>query len=1327
MREINWAMRRGLIGPVALAAVLVLSVVVGAIGGLGASTIAHPAPAVPAAKALPDLTTGPLVNLAGSSSHLSYFAPTSFGTFTVIPAPTKFTGSAPVSVVVTLTPTADLKAFVDELSNPTSSQYRHYLTAPQLGHQFGAGAGTYASVVSYFQAFGLTVAPSSTMLSLTVSGTVAQAAAAFHTQMGSFQQVYHSNGMWQAEFGPSSGTAGATITGPVFYANTAPVQLPTKLAAVVGGVAGLDGMRATPNLVMPLGMHPPSGPSPANNSTGFGCGGLPFACTPQINAGQSIGQANYLWTNCTAVGFGGACTNYQFLFPSTLHALTGAGNLWSGLNTIDSQPDMGQGITIAVIEVGCAIPSDLSDWSNATFGNSNQLLDRLTQIAVNQPSAIVPNTNLDNCILNGELFGWTSETELDIEYAAAMAPNAHIDVIGLGSADFSAFDDAFAQVAQYLSTGSTCSLSGSENIIVQGSTGGACSVTITSNSYGSGEPYEYFFGSPMYITSADTLLEALNAIGVTNFFASGDGGGTDPTGVATFANADSPGATGVGGGQLTAEGHGAQFPVTSNSFTYCNGFLVNATTCLGPNGTAYWVPASGVSSFTYWSYGGGIGGTFQGATGGGFGQSYIEPQPWWQNALDTYSSGSAVMPEISGSAAFNMTIYTFGGWSFFFGGTSFATPIQAGEWALIEEQANVAFGSPMMGDVNPLLYAAHNAFQAGAGGITVNPYVPMLNIGTGFDSAPVNSFTWYYWNLSITEPTAGTQPFWFPTVFNPAGSGWNYLQGLGMPDATILDNALFGQTGVAGHSLANPSFQVLELSGGHLVPFTTLASGVTYTLEVVNSDGHPGAYNVRAYSGGSDGGAYGGGTTSSFQTGDNGRFAYKPIFGSPPGGAGATTYGYFLAPSLVGGSHAKWSFTDFAVGAPRAVGHLSLCVVDPYGSCNRATSETSMFTTVMAGFYSLFGQSQVSLNGLPLSGAEVWQVSVQSQYGIEDPTLPPAYYSPGTTIGHTLSDARGTALFWTDADPLAEVNGTLLTQIYTLTATYDGLTSNTVTVFVEPQSGSFYTGNLKMSSGGNVTGTVQFADMKYVNWINVSVGSGPGQFVNTSYPPVYYDSTGGIWESGVDNGAIPVHLSTAGLSGPIVVSVRAEGANDLSLVEIFPGFFFKIPAVQDPILWQDPTVFLPAHLSDPPAGTVSGVVHLTYAGTAYPGAAASLRLTSGGTSLLLAADVSGTYALDTAKLPDGTYTVTYSEHAAGAVGQTRTATFVADNHAAAPWYRGIISLGIIAPVGVTAFAALAAGFVLGRRGKRAPQPRAYPSAATDPDRSPYEEWIGRLN
>jgi subtilase family serine protease len=208
---------------------------------------------------------------------------------------------------------------------------------------------------------------------------------------------------------------------------------------------------------------------------------------------------------------------------------------------------------------------------------------------------------------------------------------------------------------------------------------------------------------------------------------------------------------------------------------------------------------------------------------------------------------------------------------------------------------------------------------------------------------------------------------------------------------------------------------------------------------------------------------------------------------------------------------------------------------------------------VQTGFYNLYGSSTVELNGLPVANALVYQTVLVSQFELSDPTIPPSSYAPGTVVGHTLSDARGNALFWTAPDGLAEVNGELLTQVYVLQAYYNGLWSNKVTVFVEPQSGSYF--NAVSLSGSTVSGTLQFQDLKYVNWINISVSG--GGYLNTSFAP---DS--------IDNGQISFSLA-APASGPVILGVLAEGSNNLSISEVFDGFSFTEPDVQNPIYWTE--------------------------------------------------------------------------------------------------------------------------------------------------------------
>ena len=1127
---------------IGLTAVMLLSVLAVMAPTASSSPVRAPSATPLSVAAAP---SGPLTQVAGPS-NLHPQGTTDLGSIQVVAEPQAYRSSAPMTVTVNLVPNKSISNYLTQISNPRSPEYRSFLTSAGVGQQFGVTPSVYAEESSYFASFGLAVTPSPTLLELTLSGTVTQVAAAFHTQLSAFQETYTSQGVWNPRFGDASAVPGSVTKGPVFYSNTESALLPASIQKEISGVSGLDGLYATPNAELPAGL------SPATTAHSAPEGPNGFSTTTNVSTIQSISGANFTWANLTPTlycVYYGLCGNYQFLWPSTMHVLTGAESLWTGSSAVGGLPDKGQGITIALVEVGCIFPSDISSFSQQVWGNPNQLPARVTQLALNGSTAFYQNNNLDNCLLNGEAWGWTFESSLDLEYVATMAPRAHIDVIGVPSADFSAFDSSYLSIAQYLTTGSTCSLVGSGITIVYGPAKNACSVSIDSNSYGTSEQSQYFFGSPMYVSVQDQDLEVLNAEGVTNLASSGDGGSF---GVAASASipAVSPAATSVGGGQLTAYGpHGQEFP---SGTSFCFGvYDPIGQTCSEFNMTV--AHAKGVASFTYWSYGGGETGTFQGESGGGFGASVSESQPWWQNALDTYSTGTQISPVISGSANFNMTVWFEGEWFTFYGGTSFACPISAGELALVEEQANLVLGSPKLGDVNPALFSAHNAQEAGVPADALNAFLPMTNIGDGLTYAPVNYYSWYLWNLSINEPSDPLLPAWFATLNNPAGPGWNFLQGLGMPLATVLSNELVGT--VAGQrGLLDPSVIVLQQTGHGVAGITTLTGGTSTTFDIVPTGGSTGPYTVMAYSGGANDGTYGGGTVTSISA-PTGTFTYTPVYTVAPFPTGAPEYGYFVVTGASGSSPV--SFQAFAVAPATGAGKLTLCVTDAYGLCRGGTANVPMFTTVQTGFYNLYGSSTAELNGVPVANAIVYETVLVSQFGLIDPTIPPSSYAPGMTIGHTLTDARGNGLFWTAPDGLAEVNGELLTQVYVLQAYYNGLWSNKVTVFVEPQTGSYFA-SVKVTDGGTlVTGTVQFQDMKYANWINISVGSGAGQYMNVSYTP---------WTT--DNGQFAISLTAPG-SGQILLGLTTEGANNLSVSECFSGFCYTTTSVQNPIYWQE--------------------------------------------------------------------------------------------------------------------------------------------------------------
>ena len=1307
------------------AAVLVIALAVAAFTIAGAVGIApsHQSSSGPTSSqttgAAP-VTSGPITDLTNSQSGLSPTAPAVVGQYTVLPASQVPAGASPLpstmTATVALKPSASLSALVNELNNPNNPDYRKFLTLNDVGAVFGSSS--YAAVADYFSSYGLSVQVSAGLLTLSVSGTPSQMGAAFHTTLTPFAREYSSQGMWNPLYGNASAVAGNVVYAPGFYANTAPLALPASLTGVVAGVAGLGGLEAQPSISAPLNFGP--GQNLESLIASYNAS-HPGALQPTPYTGpsnpnvysvdqvQGLAGANFTWSPGQPYSFycefyGVGCTASQTLFPSTMHALTGASNLWSGATTLASEPDMGQGVTIAVIEVGCLDTGTVQSFSNQVWNSPSQpglpLAQRLTQIGLNTPGGFFPSNQYYGCLLNGEVYGWTIETALDVEYAATMAPLAHIDIVATASADFSAFDAAYADIAQYLAGGQTTLPAAVGTVVgigaaqtnTQSLPPGAGSITITSNSYGEGEEYAAFFGAPMYLTVEDTLLEEMNTVGLTNFFASGDYSGAI-YGAANQAGmpAISPGSTSVGGGQTTAESNGQVYPVTSSLVCPVGYYAYNfgstdglgyqcVPTFITPPPAPFWceygfctsptfvAPATGLASFTYWSYGEGIGGTYMGIVGGGFGQSIAETQPWWQNSLDSYSTGAAIDPVISAEAAFNMTIFDqfYGGWLMNYGGTSFATPTMAGEWALVEEQANVAFGSPAMGDINPVLYGAHNAYEAGVSSFHSNPYVDMAVTGTGFDWGPTNSYNWYYFNLSIEQPYDPVLPWWFNTLTGPEGPGWNYLQGLGMPTADVLDQELIGQLGDPGHALTNPAFQVeLVTAGGTLVPLAdeTLTAGTTYTLEVVDVNGQSGVYNIQAYSGQSSSGTYGGGTVTTVQTPSNGQFSYTPTSGTPPGGADATTYGYFLVTSVVG---SEWSFADFAVAQPAPSGSLSLCVLDPQGICQTGSAEVTTFTTGYTGFYNIYPQAFVTLNGVPVASAVVTEVSVNvSLFQAEDPTMPISSYAPGATLGQFITGSSGDTNFWTDAFT-AELSGYLPTQVVTLTASYGGQVSNTVTVFIEPQSGSFDTGNITLNGAGTaVVGTLTFSSMKDVNYVNASIGSSPGQYLNVSYPPAYYDSNQGVWVSGVFSGQLALDLSTAGLTGPIQLSLVGSGTADVSFSFCFFGFCYVFGGASSPIVWSDPLVYLPATLSASPTGTVQGIDAVSWSGTAYAGATGTLSLVSGAGATVLATGISGSYDLNTSALLDGYYSVVFTEQAPGAATTVRSVSLYADNQAVA--------------------------------------------------------------
>lgn len=113
---------------------------------------------------------------------------------------------------------AGLDAFVRAVSDSKSPQYKHYLTVAQYAAEYGASDAQIAQVTSYLKSQGLSVGQATAnRLTIPVSGTASQVEKAFDVSLSTYRSSGHS-----------------------FYANAAAPSLPSSIASVVSGVAGLN-------------------------------------------------------------------------------------------------------------------------------------------------------------------------------------------------------------------------------------------------------------------------------------------------------------------------------------------------------------------------------------------------------------------------------------------------------------------------------------------------------------------------------------------------------------------------------------------------------------------------------------------------------------------------------------------------------------------------------------------------------------------------------------------------------------------------------------------------------------------------------------------------------------------------------------------------------------------------------------------------------------------------------------------------------------------------------------------------------------------------------
>jgi subtilase family serine protease len=365
------------------------------------------------------------------------------------------------------------------------------------------------------------------------------------------------------------------------------------------------------------------------------------------------------------------------------------------------------------------------------------------------------NTNSNGLSGSSAAANWTGEATLDIEWAYAIAPLAHIVLVAVPPAE-------------------TEGVQGLPNMFkaISSEIDATPAGTVFSMSFGVTE--QTFGGAAQsQVSKFDSVFQKGIAKGDSFFASSGDNGTTgtskphkDTTSY-SYPTAgwptSSPFVTSAGGTQLQ---YGWTWAPTSDT-----PFLADGSA--NPN-YFNWTDTPGSNLNAVWNE------SFLPAASGG-GPSSIYARPAWQSGVLSGAGDHRLVPDISWNAAVNGGVlvyitaypsYQRSGWHVY-GGTSAASPQLAALTALADEQ-RADKGKPPLGNINPLLYANPSWFTD----------VDKVVEGTAVSGQLVNNRLFQFNADGSVSP--GPVPGW------PTTAGYDMTTGLGTPWAPAYVAGLAG-------------------------------------------------------------------------------------------------------------------------------------------------------------------------------------------------------------------------------------------------------------------------------------------------------------------------------------------------------------------------------------------------------------------------------------------------------------------------------------------------------------------------------------------------------
>ena len=262
---------------------------------------------------------------------------------------------------------AALEARIEAMHQPGSPDFHHWLTAEEIGQQYGPDPADIQRVTQWLQSYGLQVnSVSKSGLVIDFSGTAAQVTSAMHVALHN-----------------------VTVNGKNHFANLQNPQVPAGFANLIVGVSSLNDFH----------------PRPAHTAISSGRidsisrAVVPHATQATNAAAPSTGATPGFTVN----------SSYQLVVPNDLHTIYNFDGAYSKGITGNKQE-------IVVIEDSNVYSTN--DWHvfRKTFGLSKYTHGSFTQI------------HPGGCTDPGVVVGNDAESTLDAEYASAAAPDAAIVV-----------------------------------------------------------------------------------------------------------------------------------------------------------------------------------------------------------------------------------------------------------------------------------------------------------------------------------------------------------------------------------------------------------------------------------------------------------------------------------------------------------------------------------------------------------------------------------------------------------------------------------------------------------------------------------------------------------------------------------------------------------------------------------------------------------------------------------------------------------------------------------------------------------------------------------